>query len=275
MRDNKNNNSKNNNFKTKKALGQCFLTDERICAKIADLADIKEHDVVLEVGPGLGAITKYLIKKAKKIYAFEIDNEAIPILEKNTNFSDILTIYNEDILKADLSFLDNIEEEVILVSNLPYYITSPIISLFLYNVKKVKRMVLMVQKEVGDRLSAKVSTKDYNSFTIIVNYFSKVTKLLNVSRGSFTPSPNVDSVVIEIDKIERDIKPLDEELFFKIVNQSFKERRKTILNNLQSLYTKEKTTLILEKAMIDPSRRAETLSIDEFINLSNVIKNEF
>ena len=275
MRDNKNNNSKNNNFKTKKALGQCFLTDERICAKIADLADIKENDVVLEVGPGLGAITKYLIKKAKKIYAFEIDNEAIPILEKNTNFSDILTIYNEDILKADLSFLDNIEEEVILVSNLPYYITSPIISLFLYNVKKVKRMVLMVQKEVGDRLSAKVSTKDYNSFTIIVNYFSKVTKLLNVSRGSFTPSPNVDSVVIEIDKIERDIKPLDEELFFKIVNQSFKERRKTILNNLQSLYTKEKTTLILEKAMIDPSRRAETLSIDEFINLSNVIKNEF
>ena len=275
MRDNKNNNSKNNNFKTKKALGQCFLTDERICAKIADLADIKENDVVLEVGPGLGAITKYLIKKAKKIYAFEIDNEAIPILEKNTNFSDILTIYNEDILKADLSFLDNIEEEVILVSNLPYYITSPIISLFLYNVKKVKRMVLMVQKDVGDRLSAKVSTKDYNSFTIIVNYFSKVTKLLNVSRGSFTPSPNVDSVVIEIDKIERDIKPLDEELFFKIVNQSFKERRKTILNNLQSLYTKEKTTLILEKAMIDPSRRAETLSIDEFINLSNVIKNEF
>lgn len=275
MRDNKNNNSKNNNFKTKKALGQCFLTDERICAKIADLADIKENDVVLEVGPGLGAITKYLIKKAKKVYAFEIDNEAIPILEKNTNFSDILTIYNEDILKTDLSFLDNIEEEVILVSNLPYYITSPIISLFLYNVKKVKRMVLMVQKEVGDRLSAKVSTKDYNSFTIIVNYFSKVTKLLNVSRGSFTPSPNVDSVVIEIDKIERDIKPLDEDLFIKIVNQSFKERRKTILNNLQSLYTKEKTTLILEKAMIDPSRRAETLSIDEFINLSNVIKNEF
>ncbi len=274
MRDNKNNNSKNNNFKTKKALGQCFLTDERICERIVSLADIKKEDIVVEVGPGLGAITKHLVKKAKKVYAFEIDNEAIPILKKNTSFSDNLIVYNEDILKADLSFLEDIKEDVILVSNLPYYITSPIISLFLYNVKKVKRMVLMVQKEVGDRLSAKVSTKDYNSFTIIVSYFSKVTKLLNVSRGSFTPSPNVDSVVIEIDKIDREIKPLDEDLFIKVVNSSFKERRKTILNNLQSLYTKEKAAIYLEKASIEPGRRAETLSIDEFINLSNVIKNE-
>ena len=274
MKENNNTSLKSNNFKTKKALGQCFLTDKRICKEIVSLADIKEDDVVLEVGPGLGALTEHIVNHAKKVYAFEIDKDVVPLLEEKLNHNPKLEVILEDILKADLSFLDNIEENVVVISNLPYYITSPIIGLFLYKVKKVRRMVFMVQKEVGDRLLSQKSTKDYNSFTIIVQYYAKVRRLLNVSRKSFTPSPNVDSVVLEIEKQNRDYKPLDEELFIKIVESSFKERRKTILNNLSSLYGKDKARELLELSNIDPQRRSETLSIDDFINLSNIIKNE-
>lgn len=261
-------------FKIKKSLGQCFLSDASIARRIAELSCATKDTTIIEVGPGTGAMTEHLLDVSKKVIAFEVDKEVVPILIENTHNNPNLEIILGDVLEQDLSFINEIDGEVISVSNLPYYITTPIISLFLNNVPKIKRMYFMVQKEVGDRLLSQKSTKDYNSFTIIVQYYAKVRRLLNVSRKSFTPSPNVDSVVLEIEKQNRDYKPLDEELFIKIVESSFKERRKTILNNLSSLYGKDKARELLELSNIDPQRRSETLSIDDFINLSNIIKNE-
>ncbi|MCR5741019.1 MAG: 16S rRNA (adenine(1518)-N(6)/adenine(1519)-N(6))-dimethyltransferase RsmA [Gammaproteobacteria bacterium] len=260
------------NVKAKKALGQCFLSDENIARKIVELSKPSKDNVVVEVGPGLGAITKYLVNSYKRVIAYEIDEDVVEPLHKNTNNAQNLDLIMEDILKANLDYLDKIEEEIVSVSNLPYYITSPIIAKFIDGAKSIKRMYFMVQKEMADRLSAPVSTKDYNAFSIYVQYKANVKTVLNVKRTCFTPSPNVDSAVIEISRIDREFKPNNEEKFRKIVETSFKERRKTLVNNLSNLYTKEKILNVLNKLELNPSIRAENLSIDEFIELSNELE---
>ncbi len=264
----------NKNFKTKKRFGQCFLKDQNILKRIVELSLIKKEDVVLEIGPGSGALTKELLKVSNRVIAYEIDKDLIPILEETFKNNTNLELINEDILKANLSYINNLKENVISVSNLPYYITSPIIDVFLKKLTNVQKAIFMVQKEVGDRLSANVNTKDYNAFTILVNYKAKVKKLLNVSRTSFSPEPNVDSVVIEIEKYNRDLKAKDENFFIKIVESSFKERRKTLINNLSTILNKNKLKNILEELNLDERVRAERLTIDEFITLSDRIMEE-
>ena len=261
-------------YKAKKYFGQNFLSDNTVLKRIASFANLDKETTVIEIGPGLGSLTKELLKDSKKVIAYEIDKDIIPKLENNLKDFDNLEIIEKDILKADLSYICSLDGKVILVSNLPYNITSPVISLFLEKLNNVDKAIFMVQKEVQERLCAKVSTKDYNAFTILVNYYATVKKLLDVNRTCFKPVPNVDSAVIELDKRETKIKSKNEIFFEKIVEVCFKERRKTLLNNLCVFLktSKEETIVLLEKLDIDPLKRAETLSIDDFILLSNKLE---
>lgn len=257
------------NVKAKKKLGQCFLSDSNISRKIIELSNPSKDIIAIEVGPGLGAITKYMLEGYKKVIAYEIDNDVVEKLLTATKDKGELDLRMMDILKADLSYLNDLEEEVVSISNLPYYITSPIIAKFLDEAPKIKRMYFMVQKEMAERLSAKVSTKDYNAFSIMVQYYADVKIVLNVPRTCFTPSPNVDSAVIEIKRIDRLYKPQNEELFKKVVSQSFKERRKTLVNNLSSTINKDKLKNIFDELGLNENIRAENLNIDDFIALSD------
>ena len=262
------------NFKIKKYYGQNFLTDHFIVSKIAELSNANKETIVLEIGPGTGALTEELLKVSKKVIAYEIDGEVVPILKENTKEYDNLEVIVEDILKTDLSKINNLDENIICVANLPYYITSPIIDLFLKKMVNVNKAIFMVQKEVGDRISASINTKDYNSFSILVQYFAKCKKILNVPRSCFTPEPNVDSVVIELEKFERKIKPKNEEFFVKVVEASFKERRKMLVNNLSSTLKlpKEELKDILKELEIKEDARGEILSIDDYIKLSDKLE---
>ena len=262
------------NFKIKKYYGQNFLTDHFIVSKIAELSNANKETIVLEIGPGTGALTEELLKVSKKVIAYEIDGEVVPILKENTKEYDNLEVIVEDILKTDLSKINNLDENIICVANLPYYITSPIIDLFLKKMVNVNKAIFMVQKEVGDRISASINTKDYNSFSILVQYFAKCKKILNVPRSCFTPEPNVDSVVIELEKFERKIKPKNEEFFVKVVEASFKERRKMLVNNLSSTFKlpKEELKDILKELEIKEDARGEILSIDDYIKLSDKLE---
>ena len=268
--------SSSSNYKAKKQYGQNFLTDHNILTKIVDGARINENTTVIEIGPGLGALTKELLKRSKKVIAFEVDSDLISYLKENTKEYTNLEIVNEDILKTDINKILNAGEDLVSVSNLPYYITSPIIDLFLFKMTNVHKAVFMVQKEVADRISASVNTKDYNSFSILVQYYAKVKKLFNVPRTAFNPAPNVDSAVIEIEKFERNFKPKDETLYKFVVESAFKERRKTLVNNLSSsfYYSKGDIKEMLIKLEIDENVRGEALSIDDFINLTNEIEKK-
>ncbi len=256
-------------FKAKKYFGQNFLTDQNISKSIAEASKTSKDTVVIEVGPGMGSLTIPLLERSKKVIAFEIDKEVIPILKENTKAFSNLEINECDILKADLSFLDDIKEEVISVSNLPYYITSPIISKFLNDTTKIDRMYFMVQKEVAERLAAKVSTKDYNAFSILTQYEADIKVVLNVKRTCFHPQPNVDSAVVEIKRREKDNKPKDEKFFKSLVLTAFKERRKTLINNLSSMKSKDELKVILSELDIPVDVRSENLTIDDFIRLSD------
>ena len=263
-----------NNFRVKKYFGQNFLSDSFVISKIISSANISKDTVVLEIGPGKGALTKGLLKVSKKVIAYEVDNEVIPILKENTKPYTNLEIINEDILKTDLTYLNDYSEEVITVSNLPYYITSPIIDLFFKKLTKLNKAIFMVQKEVADRLNAKVGTKDYNAFTILVQYKSTVKKLIDVDRTSFKPAPNVDSAVIEIVKIERELKANNDKFFERVVKSSFSERRKTLVNNLTRdlKISKDCVVSVLDDLSLRADIRAENLSIDDFINLTNKLE---
>ena len=263
-----------NNFRVKKQYGQNFLSDHSIVEKIAELSNITKDMVVVEIGPGLGSLTKELLDRSKKVIAFEIDTEIIPILKDNLKEYSNLEVVNEDILKTNVDKILEIKEECISVSNLPYYITSPIIDLFLNKMKNVKKGVYMVQKEVAERICASKGTKDYNAFSILVQYYAKCKKILNVPRTCFTPAPNVDSAVIELVKYDREYKPNNEELFVKVVESSFKERRKMLVNNLSSSLNISKDSIrnILIDLGINEDVRGEALSIDEFIDLTNEIE---
>ena len=259
------------NFKIKKYYGQNFLTDHFIVSKIAELSGADKNTTVLEIGPGTGALTEELLKVSKRVIAYEIDGDVVPILKENTKDYDNLEVIVEDILKADLSTINNLDENIICVANLPYYITSPIIDLFIKKMTNVNKAIFMVQKEVGDRISANVGTKDYNSFSILVQYYAKCKKILNVPRACFTPEPNVDSVVIELEKFERDHKLRNEELFVRVVESSFKERRKMLVNNLSNTFklSKDEFRNLLNELEIKEDARGETLSIDDYIKLSD------
>lgn len=268
------------NFKFSKSLGQNFLIDDNVIDKILEGARLSETDKIIEVGPGIGTLTREMGKVAENVVAIEIDKTLIPILKETLADLDNVEVVNEDILKVDVQGLINEKLNggpVKLVANLPYYITTPIVMKFLEEDIPVTDIVVMVQKEVADRMNAKPSTKDYGALSVAVQYYCDTEIVAKAPRHMFVPQPNVDSIVIGLHvRSEKKYVVDNEDIFFKTVKASFGQRRKTLLNSLGGLgfLSKDQIREALQAANIDEKRRGETLSIDEFANLSNEI-NKF
>ena len=264
-------------FKFSKSLGQHFLIDDNVIDKIIDGARVKEGDKVIEVGPGIGTLTREMAKRAEKVVAVEIDKNLIPILKETLADFDNTEVVNEDILKVDINKL--VDEKlsggpVKLIANLPYYITTPIVMKFLEEDIPVTDIVVMVQKEVADRMNAVPSTKDYGALSVAVQYYCDTEIVAKAPRHMFIPQPKVDSTVIGLHiREEKKYKADNEQLFFKTVKAAFGQRRKTLLNSLSSMGVLDKAKIkeVLAEAGIDEKRRGETLSIEEFAHLSNII----
>lgn len=263
----------------KKSLGQNFIIDTNILRNIVEAGEVSDRTTVIEVGPGIGALTEQLAKQAGKVIAFEIDDRLLPVLADTLSPYDNIEIIHEDILNVDLEafYASHLKdaEEIVVVANLPYYITTPIILRFLESQLPIDRMVLMMQKEVASRLSAQPSTKAYGSLSIAVQYYMDAEVAFTVPKTVFMPQPNVDSAIIRLSRKETEgIDVKDEELFFTLTRAAFVQRRKTLWNNLQVAFGKDQTVKetmseALASAGIDPKRRGETLSIEEFGRMSN------
>lgn len=270
-------------FNFKKSLGQNFLIDVNIIQKIIDASDIGENTGIIEIGPGMGSLTEQLAKKAKKVVAFEIDQRLIPVLKDTMGPYENVEIINEDILKADIAHYVTEHltdcDNIMVVANLPYYITTPILLNLMQQTLPIDGYVVMMQKEVGERLNAQVGTKAYGSLSIVTQYYTETSKVLTVPKTVFLPPPNVDSIVVKLMKRQTpEVDIDDEDRFFKMTKAAFSQRRKTINNNYQSLFVdgkanKEIIKKWLETSDIDPRRRGETLSIKEFAKLYNEMKN--
>ncbi|KGF14652.1 16S rRNA methyltransferase [Peptostreptococcus sp. MV1] len=268
---------KKHGFKFTKSLGQNFLIDDNIIDKIVDGAGAGPGDKIIEVGPGIGTLTRELASRADKLMAVEIDRNLIPILADTLGDYKNVKIVNEDIIKADIRGLidENLDGgPVKLVANLPYYITTPIIMRFLEEDINVTDIVVMVQKEVAERMNAQPGGKDFGALSVAVQYYCDTEIVAKVPRHLFVPQPNVDSIVIALRvRPERKYKVDDEALFFRVVKAAFGQRRKTLLNSISSMGTLSKDGVkeALLEAGIDEKRRGETLSLDEFALLSNTI----
>lgn len=266
-------------FSFSKGLGQNFLINPDICPRIAEMGNARKGFGILEIGTGIGTLTAELAKRADKVTAVEIDTRLLPILDETLSEYKNIKVINEDILKCDVNSL--IENEfkgldVAVCANLPYYITSPIIMMLLENNLPIKSITVMVQKEAAQRLCAKVGTRESGAITVGVNYYGTVKKLFDVSRGSFMPSPNVDSAVIRID-INNEGK-LDEEtekLLFSIVKNGFSQRRKTLANALTNKMNISKDTVFnaFDDINAEKSVRIEQLTMEQLKKLAYSIKN--
>ena len=271
---------KRHGFKFTKSLGQNFLIDDNIVDKIVAGAGIGPSDKIIEVGPGIGTLTREMASRAGALMAVEIDKNLIPILTDTLGDYENVKIVNEDIIKADIRGLidENLDGGPIkLVANLPYYITTPIIMRFLEEDINVTDIVVMVQKEVAERMNAQPGGKDFGALSVAVQFYCDTEIVAKVPRHLFVPQPNVDSIVIALRvRPERKYRVDSEDLFFKVVKAAFGQRRKTLLNSIASMgnLSKDMVKEVLEEAGIDPKRRGETLSLDEFANLSNVIGNK-
>ena len=268
------------NFKFSKSLGQNFLIDDNVIDRILEGARLSETDSIIEVGPGIGTLTREMGKVAENVVAIEIDKTLIPILKETLADLDNVEVVNEDILKVDVQGLINEKLNggpVKLVANLPYYITTPnLMGLFESHVP-LESITVMVQKEVADRMQSGPATKDYGALSVAVQYYCDTEIVAKAPRHMFVPQPNVDSIVIGLHvRDEKKYVVDNEDIFFKTVKASFGQRRKTLLNSLGGLgfLSKDEIRDALQAANIDEKRRGETLSIDEFANLSNEI-NKF
>lgn len=267
-------------FNFSKGLGQNFLTDGNVVRAISKGAEITKDDNVLEVGPGFGTLTEELLLNAKKVVAVEIDERLNPVLMQTLQGFDNFVLVNADILKADLQKMisDQFGDEPFkVVANLPYYITTPIIEMFLESNLKVESMTFMVQKEVGDRILAKPGSKTYGSLTVFTSFYAEASHVVNAPKSVFMPSPKVDSVVISL-KMKDKLPDVDKKIFFKLMRGGFTKRRKNILNSLTtdtSLQTsKEDLKKILSELNIPENYRAEDLSIEDYINISKKIEEK-
>jgi 16S rRNA (adenine1518-N6/adenine1519-N6)-dimethyltransferase len=266
-------------FSFKKSLGQNFLIDTNILKRIVDFANIGGNTGAIEIGPGIGALTEQLARVSKKVVAFEIDQRLLPILKETLSPYENVKVIHKDVLEADVQGVMEEEFEgigdIMVVANLPYYVTTPIIMKLLEEGLPIRGIVVMLQKEVADRISAKPGTKDYGSLSIAVQYYTEAETVMIVPKTVFVPQPNVDSAVIRLTKREQPaVSVKSESFFFQVTKASFAQRRKTILNNLTSQLPngkekKEEILQALEKSGIDPSRRGETLSLEEFGRLSD------
>lgn len=269
-------------FTFKKSLGQNFLTEPNILRKIVQTAKIDSQVNVIEVGPGIGALTEHLAQNAHHVLAFEIDDRLIPVLADTLADYDNVTVVHQDVLKADLLkvtqevFREDLPIKV--VANLPYYITTPIMMNFLESALQVDEMVVMMQKEVADRISAKPGSKAYGSLSIAVQYYMQAQLAFIVPKTVFVPQPNVDSAILKLTRLNQPAVQVDDEkAFFRLTKAAFQLRRKTLWNNLLHSYgkdeaTKDWLTRSLALAGIDPKRRGETLTLQEFADLSNAME---
>ena len=255
-------------FDYKKSLGQNFLKDKNIIKKIEDSINPTEEDLIIEIGPGAGALTKELVKKKSEVICFEIDTRLKEILEQIN--SEKLTIIYKDFLSIKINeyINQNKYKNLYFVGNLPYYITTAIINKIVKESNPYE-ITIMVQKEVADRFSAKPETKDYSSISIFLQYNFDIERVCNVSKTCFEPVPKVDSSVIKF-KRNKKISANDEEKFYKLIKDSFTQKRKNLKNNLKG-YDLNKIQMILKKYDKDLTARAEQLSIEEFIDISNNI----
>ena len=259
-------------MKAKKSLGQNFLIDNSIIDRIVDVIPAQENDLIIEIGPGMGALTSKLKNKNTNIICYELDTDLKPYLNK---LEDNKTkIIYQDILNSNISYdiKDINYNNLYIVGNLPYYITTPIIKHLISLQLKVKEMVFMVQEEVANRFTAKPKTHEYGSITLYLNYYYKVEKIFRVSKKCFNPEPKVESAIIKFK--ERLNKPnINEEKYFKLINDSFKMKRKTLKNNLNN-YDFNKVKEIFNKYNLDDSVRAEELSEEIFIDILNNLKRD-
>lgn len=257
-----------NNFNFKKKYGQNFIIDENIINSIITKSNIDKDTLIIEVGPGAGSLTRKLVLNAGFVLCYEIDKSLKPLLD-DIKCSNIKVIY-EDFLKADVTekIKDYSFKKIYVISNLPYYITTPIILKFIEDKIPVDKIVVMVQKEVGNRFKASVNSKDYNSLSIFLNYYFNVSKIMDISKNVFLPKPNVDSIVVEFDRKKCQMFVKDEDLFFKLIKDSFKQKRKTIKNNLMN-YDLIKIEEVLKKHGFSLSSRAESIPIEVFADIAN------
>lgn len=267
-------------FNLSKSLGQNFLTDNNIIEKIAGGLDISTNDLVLEIGPGAGALTVELAKQANEVKSIEIDKNLLPILGEVLQDAQNTEIINQDFMKVDIKALTG-GREYKLIGNLPYYITTPIIMKILEEGPKPSNMVFMIQKEVAQRLSAQPGTKAYGAITVAANYYCSTEYLFTVSKEVFLPKPKVDSAVIRMTPYKQPpVKVEDEKTLFAVIKAGFGQRRKTLSNALKQLngVTADEVKYALANACIDCKRRAETLEIQEFAALSDsvtsILKNK-
>ena len=256
-------------FNFSKALGQNFLINPSVCPRMAEYSLADENTGVIEIGAGIGVLTAELAKIAKKVVCVELDTRLLPILDETLADFDNIEIVNSDVMKTDLKAL--IEEkfqgmDVVVCANLPYYITSPVITMLLESRLPIKAVTVMIQKEAADRLCTPVGSRDSGAITVCTNYYAEVRQLFNVSRGSFMPAPNVDSTVIRLDiREEPAVKVSDEKKFFKMVKAAFAQRRKTALNSISSGMGLSKTQVAdaLRASGLEENVRAEKLTMDE------------
>ena len=271
-------------FTFKKSFGQNFLTDTNILQKIVDTAEIDDQVNVIEIGPGIGALTEFLAERAAEVMAFEIDHRLVPILADTLRDFDNVTVVNEDILKVDLAQhiqnFKNPDLPIKVVANLPYYITTPILMHLIESGIPFSEFVVMMQKEVADRISAKPNTKAYGSLSIAVQYYMTAKVAFIVPRTVFVPAPNVDSAILKmVRRPEPAVAVEDDKFFFKVSKASFTHRRKTLWNNLTGYFgktdeIKDKLTKALDQAGLSPSVRGEALGLEEFASLADALKGQ-
>lgn len=271
-------------FRFKKALGQNFLIDRNVVTNICKTADLKKSDLVVEIGPGIGTLTEQLAHYAGHVIAVELDKDLIGILEENLRAYGNVTIIQNDILKMNLDKVvgdfrkehDLAEGPYKVVANLPYYITTPVLMYLMENNFNISEIVVMIQKEVAERIAAQPGSKDYGALSLAVRYYTEPALVMRVPRTVFIPKPEVDSAVIKLKRLSRPpVEVKDEELLFRIIRAAFGQRRKTLLNSLRGGLGCDKE--VIKKALtqvgINPERRGETLTLQEFAALSNIFSN--
>lgn len=260
-------------FRFSKSLGQNFLVDDTVLMDIIQGAEVSKEDFIIEIGPGVGTLTRELLTRSKGVCSIELDSDLIPILNEELKEYDNFRLINMDALKVDFNEIIGEEPSVKLVANLPYYVTTPIIAKLLNEDYNFKSLTIMIQKEVAERINASPNCKEYGALSLLVQYYCDTKIIRTVAPSSFMPRPKVDSIVIRLDKLPKPkVEVYDKKLFFAVVRDAFNMRRKTLSNALKPLKVdKDMLAKAFENSGIDPRRRGETLSLEEFAKLANEI----